>query len=179
MALIQKDANADLITLAAKSNPIAFFATDQAAQDAYDNGEIPEGTIVFTEEEVDNNRGIYKLHTYNDTSSFTQDPYITLTPVTVAGSTDTYYEFTAPCDMHIQLIGNLSLQGVLTIFNSDNWDRTSQGSQYNLVALYDGLYSSTATEPIVLSGSAKLLRGSKYVIRYTCNSCKILTIYGD
>lgn len=50
MALIQKDANADLITLAAKSNPIAFYATDQSAQDAYDNGEIPEGTIVFTEE---------------------------------------------------------------------------------------------------------------------------------
>lgn len=53
MALIQKDANADLITLAAKSNPIAFFATDQAAQDAYTNGEIPEGTIVFTEEDAD------------------------------------------------------------------------------------------------------------------------------
>lgn len=53
MALIQKNGNADLITLAAKSNPIAFYTTDQAAQDAYDNGEIPEGTIVFTEEEAD------------------------------------------------------------------------------------------------------------------------------
>ena len=52
MALIQKDANADLITLAAKSSPIAFYATDQAAEDAYTNGEIPEGTIVFTEEDA-------------------------------------------------------------------------------------------------------------------------------
>lgn len=58
MALIQKDANADFITLAAKSSPIAFYATDQSAQDAYDNGEIPEGTIVFTEEDAESNQWV-------------------------------------------------------------------------------------------------------------------------
>lgn len=55
MALIQKDENDNLVTLAAKSNPIAFYTTDQAAEDAYDNGEIPEGTIVFTEEDAEDN----------------------------------------------------------------------------------------------------------------------------
>lgn len=179
MALIQKDANADLITLAAKSSPIAFYATDQAAEDAYTNGEIPEGTIVFTEEAVDNNRGIYQLLTYNDNVDYTQDPYITLTPVIVTGEPDTYYEFTAPCDMYIQFMGNLRKQDVLALFNSDNWDRESIGSSLNIIALYNGLTGTLANDEVVLSGSAKLLKGLKYCIRYSCKSCKILTIYGD
>lgn len=58
MALIQKDENDDLITLAARSNPIMFYATDAAAEDAYTNGEIPEGTIVITEEDAESDQWV-------------------------------------------------------------------------------------------------------------------------
>jgi hypothetical protein len=70
MALIQKDENDDLKILAAKSNPIMFYATDAAAEDAYTNGEIPEGTIVITEEEAES------------------DQWVDFTPYSTSGLTD-------------------------------------------------------------------------------------------
>ncbi len=105
-----KNPDGKLIPVASKNTPIAFYATDQAAQTAYNNGEIPEGTIVFTEEDAEThnwvkdgaNDAYYKVDgnvveifgtvtgptsSYTFPVTFTSEPNVTLGWKPVSGNT--------------------------------------------------------------------------------------------